>query len=103
MALKSVNDALNPTPLFRPGAWLLFDIALCIFAWRRRDTPTGAFVIGICGSAAVYVMTFFSVGVSTDLRYAYWAVLAVLTGTIAVTQRRRKSKPFVEQKLSMAA
>jgi hypothetical protein len=103
MALKSVNDALNPTPLFRPGAWLLFDIALCIFAWRRRDTPTGAFVIGICGSAAVYVMTFFTVGVSTDLRYAYWAVLAALTGIIALTQKHRKSKPFMEPKLSMAA
>jgi hypothetical protein len=103
MALKSVNDALNLTPLFRAGAWLLFNIALCIFAWRRRDTPTGAFVIGISGSAAVYVMTFFAVGVSTDLRYAYWAVLAALTGTIAVMQRRRKSKPFMEPKLSMAS
>jgi hypothetical protein len=41
--------------------------------------------------------------VSTDFRYVYWAVLAVLTGTIAVAQRRRKSKPFMEPKLSMAA
>ena len=40
---------------------------------------------------------------STDFRYVYWAVLAVLTGTIAVAQRRRKSKPFMEPKLLMAA
>jgi len=102
MALKAVNDGLNPTPLFRPGAWLLLDIALCIFAWRRRDTPAGAFVLGICGSAAVYVMTFFTVGVSTDLRYAYWAVLAGLTGAIAAAQRRCRSKAFMEPKLSRA-
>ncbi len=90
MAVKAVNDALNPTPLFRPGTWLLLDVALCCFAWRRRDTPAGAFVLGICGSAVVYVMTFFAVGVATDLRYAYWAVLAGLIGGIGVAQKRAK-------------
>jgi hypothetical protein len=34
------------------------------------------------------MMTFFAVGVATDFRYAYWAVLAGLTGAIAVAQRR---------------
>jgi len=103
MALKAVNDTLNPTPLFRPGTWLLLDIALCFFAWRRRDTASGALVLGMCGSAAIYVMTFVVVGVSTDLRYAYWAVLAGLTGTIVTAQRRRRSEVFRERRLSMAA
>jgi len=88
MALKAVNDALAPTPLFRAGSWLLLDIAVCAFAWRRRDTPAGAFALGICGSAIVYMMTFFVVGVATDFRYAYWAVLAGLGGAVAVAQRR---------------
>jgi hypothetical protein len=101
MAVKAVNDALNPTPLFRAGAWLLLDIALCLIAWRRRDTPSGAFILGICGSAVVYVMTFFAVGVSTDLRYAYWAVLAGMTGAVAALQRRR-AEAFGEQQLSVA-
>jgi hypothetical protein len=103
MAVKAVNDALNPTPLFRPGTWLLLDGALCIFAWRRRDTPTGAFVLGICGSAVLYMMTFFAVGVSTDLRYAYWAVLAGLIGGVAAAQKRPKTELFVEQRLPIAA
>ena len=88
MALKALHDVLKPTPLFRTGTWLLLDTAVCLFAWRRRNTPAGAFALGVCGSAIVYMMTFFAVGVATDFRYAYWAVLAGLTGVIAVAQRR---------------
>jgi hypothetical protein len=83
-ALKAIHDALKPTPLFRPGLWLLVCIAVCALAWRRRDRPAGAFAIGICGSGAVYMLTFFSVGVASDFRYAYWAVLAAIGGAVAV-------------------
>lgn len=91
------------TFLFDVNAWLLLDVALCIFAWRRRDTPTGAFVLGICGSAVVYVMTFCAVGVSADLCYAYWAVLAGLIGGVAAAQKRPKTELFMERQLPMAA
>jgi hypothetical protein len=84
VALVAIHDALKPTPLFRAGSWLLVCIAVCALAWRRRNTPAGTFAIGVCGSAAVYVLTFFAVGVASDFRYAYWAVLASITGTIAV-------------------
>jgi hypothetical protein len=84
VALVAIHDALKPTPLFRAGSWLLVCIAVCAFAWRRRNTPSGTFAIGVCGSAAVYMLTFFAVGVASDFRYAYWAVLAGLTGAIAV-------------------
>jgi hypothetical protein len=87
MALKALHDALKPTPLFRTGTWLLLDTVVCLFAWRRRNTPAGAFALGVCGSAIVYMMTFFAVGVATDFRYAYWAVLAGITGAVAVAQR----------------
>jgi hypothetical protein len=86
VALKAIHDALKPTSLFRAGPWLLICIAGCAFAWRRRDTPAGAFAIGVCGSAAVYMLTFFAVGVASDFRYAYWAVLASITGAVAVAQ-----------------
>jgi len=88
MALKTMHDALKPTPLFRAGTWLLLDALVCLFAWRRRDTPAGAFALGVCGSAVVYLMTFFAVGVATDFRYAYWAVLAGLAGAVAVASPR---------------
>jgi hypothetical protein len=67
---------------------LLLDLIVCGFAWRRRETPEGLFALGICGSAIVYVMTFYAVGVATDFRYAYWAVLAGMCGTVAVATRR---------------
>jgi hypothetical protein len=94
MALKVLHDVLKPTPLFRTGTWLLLDTAVCLFAWRRRNTPAGAFALGVCGSAVVYMMTFFAVGVGADFRYAYWAVLAGLTGTIVVAQRRDETPSF---------
>src|SRR5262249_24323083 len=96
MAIKAVNDALNATPLFRAGAWLLLNAVLCVGGWRRRSTPAGAFTLGVCGSAVVYLMTFFVVGVATDLRYAYWAILAGITGAVTLAQKR-KPAPYMEQ------
>jgi hypothetical protein len=88
MALKAIHDTLKQTPVFFAGTWLLLDMIVCAFAWRRRETPEGLFALGICGSAIVYVMTFAAVGVATDFRYAYWAVLAGLTGAVAVAAPR---------------
>jgi hypothetical protein len=90
VALVSVHDRLKPTPLFRAGAWLLVCAIVCGFAWRRRGTPEGAFALGTCGSAAVYVLTFFAVGVASDFRYAYWAVLAGIAGCVVVASGRSK-------------
>jgi hypothetical protein len=83
VTLKRIHDVLKPTPLFRAGAWLLGCIAVCGLAWRRRETPEGAFAIGICGTATVYVVTFFVVGVASDFRYGYFAVLAAIAGGVA--------------------
>ena len=93
VAVTKIHDALKPTPLFRAGTWLLFCIAICAFGWGRRDRPEGAYIIGVCGSAAVYVLTFYGVGVASDFRYAYWAVLASVTGGVvaAVSALKRRS------------
>jgi hypothetical protein len=90
MTLKAAHDVLKPTPLFRTGFWLLLDIVVCLFAWRRRDTPAGAFALGVCGAATVYLMTFLTVGVANDFRYAYWAVLAGLAGLVALAAPREQ-------------
>jgi len=88
-ALVAIHNFLKPTPLFRAGTWLLVCIAVCAFAWRRRDTPSGTFAIGVCGSATVYVLTFFAVGVAADFRYAFWAVLASIAGGVAAALGRK--------------
>ncbi len=89
-ALVVVNDALKPTPLFRAGVWLIVCVAVATLAWRRRGTPAGTFAIGACGSAALYVLTFFTVGVASDFRYAYWAVLAGISGGAVVVLERAR-------------
>jgi hypothetical protein len=91
-ALVWLHDRLKPTPLFRTGSWLLICIMVCAFAWRRRQTPDGAFALGVCGSAAVYVLTFFAVGVASDFRYGYWAVLAGIVGGVAAAPSRPKPR-----------
>jgi hypothetical protein len=89
VALVSLHNWLKPTPLFRTGSWLLICMIVCGFAWKRRQTPEGAFAFGVCGSAAVYVLTFFAVGVASDFRYGYWAVLAgIAGGPLAMMGRR---------------
>jgi len=79
-ALVWLQDRLKPTPLFRTASWLLVCIVVCGLAWRRGETCEGAFALGVCGSAAVYVLSFFVVGVASDFRYGYWAVLAGISG-----------------------
>jgi hypothetical protein len=94
-ALRSVDAALKASPLTRAGTWLLACVAICAFAWRRRRTPYGAFAIGTCGSAAAYVLTFFAVGVASDFRYAYWAVLATIgAGVVLIAPVRAQMAYF---------
>jgi hypothetical protein len=85
--LKALHDALLPTPAFRAGTWLLLCVLWLALAWRRRATPAGAFLVGTCGSAAVYMATFLPVGVAGDFRYALWAVLAGLAGATVLAAR----------------
>jgi len=104
VALVSVHDALKPTPLFRVGPWLMACIVLCSFSRRRSGTREGAFVLGVCGSAAVYVASFLVVGVASDFRYGYWAVLAVLAGTaVALSADARHAPPAIAKEQALIA
>jgi hypothetical protein len=78
--------------LFRPGLWLLLAAATGAASWRRRDTPSGAFAVGVTSCAAVYVMSFFGLGVAADFRYAYWCVLATLAGAVAAVISRLEAR-----------
>jgi hypothetical protein len=104
VALVSVHDALKPTPLFRVGPWLMACIVLCGLNRRRSGTREGAFVLGVCGSAAVYVASFLVVGVASDFRYGYWAVLAVLAGTaVALSADARCAPPAIAKEQALIA
>lgn len=83
-AMVSVHDVLKPTPLLRAGFWLLACIVVCCVGWRRSPSREAAFALGVCGSATVYVLSFYAVGVASDFRYGYWAVLAGMAGAVVV-------------------
>lgn len=83
-AMVSAQDMLKPTPFLRAGFWLLACILVCGVSWRRSAPREAAFALGVCGSAVVYVLSFYAVGVASDFRYAYWAVLASIAGFVVV-------------------
>ena len=83
-AMVSAHDMLKPTPFLRAGFWLLVCIVVCGVSWRRSAPREAAFALGVCGSATVYVLSFSALGVASDLRYAYWAVLASIAGGVVV-------------------
>ncbi len=90
-SLRAAHDALKPTPLLRAGFWLLACIVLCGIG-RNRAPREAAFVFAACGSAAVYVLTFYGVGVASDFRYGYWAVLAMAGGVVLLAGEGGMSK-----------
>jgi hypothetical protein len=89
MKMIAVHNALETTWLFRVGLWLAVAVAVLAFAWPLRATPSGAFAIGVTGSAIIYVLSFFPFGVAAQFRYGYWCVLASLVGIVAVMAGRR--------------
>ena len=95
-ALVSLHDALKPTPLFRAGSWLVLCLAVCWFGWRWADTREGAFALGTCGSAVIYVLSYYPVGVASDFRYAYWAVVAGLVGAVVAAAPSRSLQGEIE-------
>jgi hypothetical protein len=94
MTLKSIHDDLQPTPLFRIGTWFATSLLLCALAWPRRNSKDGAFVAGVCGSAALYVLSYLPLGVASEFRYVYWAVLASAAGSVVLLM------PFVQRRES---
>jgi hypothetical protein len=89
-SLLALHDALKHTVLFRPGFWLILAIMTCGLAAPMRATPSGAFAIGVAGSAIVYVLTFLAFGVAADFRYGYWSVLASLVAGVALVPAYRE-------------
>ncbi len=78
--IGAMDWVTSDTPVNWAATWLLLDLGLCGAMWRWRRTPEGTFVLAVCGSAVVYVASFAALGVSTEVRYHYWAVLAALAG-----------------------
>lgn len=84
VTFKELHDLLQPTPLFRIVTWFGACLLLCVVGWRRRTNPDGAFILGVCGSATLYILSYLPLGVASEYRYAYWAVLAAAAGLMVM-------------------
>jgi len=82
--LVAAHDVLKPTPFLRVGFWLLACIIVCCLSWKRSGPREAAFALAVCGSATIYVLSFYALGVASDFRYGYWAVLAAIAGGVVV-------------------
>ncbi len=85
-----LHERLERSILFRPGVWLLACMAIGALAWPLRETPAGAFAVAVTSCGAIYVMSFFVLGVAADFRYAYWCVLATLAAIPPAVLARRE-------------
>jgi hypothetical protein len=93
-ALVAANDVLKPTPFLRVGFWLLACIIVCCLSWKRSGPREAAFALAVCGSATIYVLSFYALGVASDFRYGYWAVLvAIAGGVVAASGERGEAEP----------
>lgn len=86
-ALLALHDTLKPTPLSKPGFWLAICLLVTVLTMGPARRPGTAFAFALCGSASVYVLTLVAVGVASDYRYGYVAVLAAIAGVCVLAAR----------------
>ena len=91
--VSAARQAQADAAASRAGSWLLVCIVVCgvrLAATARR--AKAAFALGVCGSAAVYVLSFSAVGVASDLQVRHigrcWP--ASRAGSSASLRRRRE-------------
>jgi hypothetical protein len=64
--------------MFRPIFWVVA-AGMCLVMARRCRPASRRYVTALSLSSLVYLGTYFFVGVASNFRYAYWAVLATST------------------------
>ena len=59
----------NLRRFFAPASGFWRVLSFVAVSWRRSAPREAAFALGVCGSATVYVLSFYAVGVASDFRY----------------------------------
>jgi hypothetical protein len=92
-----LHNALQPTLLFRPAAWLFAAAAICVLSFPRRGKPAGGFSLALASCAVLYILSFALLGVAADFRYAYWTLstLAALVPLMIVMREHQTLLPPV--------
>lgn len=75
-------DLVRKNPSIWPITWVVWAVVLLAFLARRDASAPVLLARVLAVSALGYACAYLVIGVATDIRYHYWAVLATLAGTL---------------------
>ncbi len=74
--LLDLAARLRPTWVFSAWPYLLAHLGVLILAWRGRQDPRAALVLGVTSSALVYAASFIILAPSAELRFVTWPIVS---------------------------
>lgn len=74
--LLDLAARLRPTWIFSAWPYLLAHLVVLILAWRGRQDPRAALVLGVTSSALVYAASFIILAPSAELRFVTWPIVS---------------------------
>ena len=77
-------DLVRKNPTVWPVTWLVWAGVLLAFLRQREPAPGVLLARALAVSALAYSGAYLVVGVATDIRYHYWAILAAVVATLVV-------------------
>lgn len=92
--------------LFRPGFWLSLGVFLLLLTFFTKGANNNIrYSRYLFISAVVYLLGWAPVTIAADFRYAYWPIIAITFGAIALVANRRQLqlKPRSKSKLILPA
>jgi len=93
-------DLVRKNPLVWPATWVAWAAVMLVFLWRRGSSPAAFLARVLVVSALGYSLAYLVIGVATDIRYHYWAILATVVATLFALPElgeglRIRSRPLV--------
>lgn len=74
-----------------PITWLALGAVIALLVRDARASPAGRAGLALVTSAELYLLAYFVVGVASDVRYAYWAIISILLGGLLLFPTMRSS------------
>ncbi|MCY7369490.1 MAG: glycosyltransferase family 39 protein [Polaromonas sp.] len=77
-------DLLRKSPAIWPVVWLVWAMALLVFATRLPAEPNVLVARVLLVSALGYSGAYLIAGVATDMRYHYWSMISILLSSVVL-------------------
>jgi hypothetical protein len=84
--LRDAIHVVGATPIFSVMLYVVLALVLVPFAWRDRAA------LGLLGSAITSEAVLFLLAPTSDWRYSFWLIVAVVIAVVLIVARRAKSR-----------